>query len=46
MKKFLIYIGVFSLSLILLASGIEYMLRQVPNSFSYKKLLIEKKEMK
>lgn len=43
MKKFLIYIGVFSLSLILLAGGIEYMLRQVPNSFSYKKLLLEKK---
>lgn len=41
MKKFLIYVGIFSLSLILLAGGIEYMLRQVPNPLAYKRSLLE-----
>ncbi len=43
MKKFLTYVGIFSLSLILLAGGIEYMLHQVPNNFKFKKGLIESK---
>lgn len=42
MKKFLSYVGIFSLSLILLAGGIEYMLRQVPNPLAYKRCLLEK----
>lgn len=43
MKKFLIYVGIFSLSLILLAGGMEYMLRQVPNPFSFKRGILEQK---
>lgn len=43
MKKFLICVGLFSLSLILLTGGIEYMLRRVPNSFVYKRQLMEQK---
>ena len=43
MKKFLIYVGIFSLPLILLAGGMEYMLRQVPNPFSFKRGILEQK---
>ena len=41
MKKFLIHVGIFSLSLLLLAGGMEYMLRQVPNPLAYKRSLLE-----
>ena len=39
-KKFLIYVGIFSLSLIF-AGGKEYMLRQVPNPLVNKRSLLE-----
>lgn len=41
MRRFLKYISIFSLSLIALASITEYMLRQVPNTYVYKRNLIE-----
>lgn len=41
MNRFLKYIAVFSASLLLLAAGIEYMLRQVPNPIRFKRQLIE-----
>lgn len=44
MKRFLTYVGIFSLSLILLAAVMEYMLRQVPNPISFKRALLEKHE--
>lgn len=46
MKKFLIHVGIFSLSLILLAGGIEYMLRQVPNPLAFKRSLLENNAQK
>lgn len=48
MKKFLKYVAIFSASLIILAVGTEYMLRQVPNSLAFKRNLLEthKQEVK
>lgn len=43
MKKFLKYLCLFSLPLLLCAIGLEYMLRQVPNPYTYKRYLLEKK---
>lgn len=42
MKKFLKYIWLFSSVLIILSVGFEVMLRQVPNSYRFKRGLIEK----
>lgn len=41
MRKFLKYVSIYSLSLILLIIGMEYMLRRIPNPLSFKKELIE-----
>lgn len=43
MKKFLKYIFLFALPLVALCFGMEYMLRQIPNPYSFKRYLLEKK---
>ena len=43
MKKFLKYICLFSFLLLLSVAGFEYMLRQIPNPYLFKKHLLENK---
>lgn len=43
MKKFLRYIVLFSLPLVVLCLGVEYMLRQIPNPYTFKRYLLEEK---
>ena len=44
MNRFLKYVAAFSASLLLLATGMEYMLRQVPNPLRFKRQIMETHE--